>query len=210
MDFEGNLARIKESIAVAREKGCKLRLGPELEVTGYCCEDHFFEEDTFVHAWECVADLVETGFTDGIIVDLGMPVRHRGVSYNCRVFLLDRRILLIRPKMHLADDGNYRECRWFTGWTRGYTLQDYMLPGVAGLQEALKGQAKAPFGVAAVATRDAVIASESCEELFVPNSPHIALSLDGIDIILNGSGSHHQMRKLHTRFDLMKSASSKG
>jgi NAD+ synthase (glutamine-hydrolysing) len=31
--------------------------------------------------------------------------------YNCRVFLLDGRVLLIRPKLHLANDGNYRETR---------------------------------------------------------------------------------------------------
>jgi NAD+ synthase (glutamine-hydrolysing) len=33
LDFEGNLARILESIKVAKEKGAKLRVGPELEIT---------------------------------------------------------------------------------------------------------------------------------------------------------------------------------
>jgi predicted amidohydrolase len=35
-----------------------------------------------------------------------------GVLYNCRVLLLNQRIVLIRPKLHLANDGNYRETRW--------------------------------------------------------------------------------------------------
>jgi NAD+ synthase (glutamine-hydrolysing) len=34
-----------------------------------------------------------------------------GVMYNCRVILLNRKVLLIRPKLHLANDGNYRETR---------------------------------------------------------------------------------------------------
>jgi NAD+ synthase (glutamine-hydrolysing) len=34
------------------------------------------------------------------------------VLYNCRVLMLDGRVLLIRPKLHLANDGNYRETRW--------------------------------------------------------------------------------------------------
>lgn len=34
-----------------------------------------------------------------------------GVMYNCRVLLLDGKVLLIRPKLHLANDGNYRETR---------------------------------------------------------------------------------------------------
>jgi NAD+ synthase (glutamine-hydrolysing) len=33
MDFEGNLKRILESIRIAKAKGSKLRVGPELEVT---------------------------------------------------------------------------------------------------------------------------------------------------------------------------------
>lgn len=33
-------------------------------------------------------------------------------------FTCCRKILLIRPKMALANEGNYRELRWFTPWTR--------------------------------------------------------------------------------------------
>lgn len=33
----------------------------------------------------------------------------RGVRFNCRVFLLNRKILFIRPKLSMADDGNYRQ-----------------------------------------------------------------------------------------------------
>ena len=45
-----------------------------------------------------------------------MPVLHGSARYNCRVFVLNGKILLIRPKMALADDGNYREPRWFARW----------------------------------------------------------------------------------------------
>jgi NAD+ synthase (glutamine-hydrolysing) len=30
-------------------------VGPELEVCGYGCEDHFLELDTVEHAWEVLA-----------------------------------------------------------------------------------------------------------------------------------------------------------
>jgi NAD+ synthase (glutamine-hydrolysing) len=68
MDFEGNLARIKESIKIAKEKGARYRLGPELEICGYGCEDHFLEPDTETHSWECLADLLKTDLTDDILV----------------------------------------------------------------------------------------------------------------------------------------------
>ena len=52
-------------------------------------------------------------------------------------------------------------------------------------------------------------AAETCEELFTPQAPHIALALAGVEIISNGSGSHHQLRKLDTRLDLIRGATAK-
>ncbi len=51
--------------------------------------------------------------------------------------------------------------------------------------------------------------AETCEELFTPEAPHIQLALAGVEIITNGSGSHHQLRKLNTRMDLIRSATAK-
>lgn len=55
--------------------------------------------------------MLQSGATDGIVCDIGMPVIHKGVRYNCRVFVLDRKLLLIRPKLAMADGGNYRYAR---------------------------------------------------------------------------------------------------
>ena len=35
------------------------------------------------------------------------------------------------------------------------------------------------------------------------------MSLDGVEIFTNGSGSHHELRKLNRRIDLIRSATSK-
>lgn len=50
MDFDCNMKNIKDSISRAKEAGAVIRLGPELEITGYGCEDHFLELDTISHA----------------------------------------------------------------------------------------------------------------------------------------------------------------
>ena len=85
-------------------------------------------------------------------------------------------------------------------------MQEYFLPRV--IRE-LTNQVKVPIGIFAVAALDTAVGFESCEELFTPLAPHIALSLDGIEIIANGSGSHHQLRKLQTRIDLVRGATDK-
>lgn len=206
LDFDGNLARIKQSIQQAKTAGATYRLGPELEIPGYGCQDAFLEGDTLRHSWECLADILQSDLTDGILCDIGMPIMHQNARYNCRVFVLNRQILLIRPKLILANDGNYRETRWFVPWPQPRTIEQHTLPR---LIRDITGQTHVPIGDAAIATTDTVLAAETCEELFAPNSPNIYLGLDGVEIITNGSGSHHELRKLHKRIDLIQNATSK-
>ncbi|EGF75828.1 hypothetical protein BATDEDRAFT_31001 [Batrachochytrium dendrobatidis JAM81] len=167
LDFSGNYTRIQESIDQAKAAGACYRLGPELEIPGYGCNDHFLEADTHQHSWEVLAKLLENPQNVGITCDVGMPVMQRGILYNCRVIFRDHTIVMIRPKMFMADDGDYREIRC------------------------------------------AVIGTEICEELFTPHSPHVQMSLDGVEIFTNGSASHHEFCKLEQRVQLIKSATEK-
>ncbi len=188
---------IQQSIRLAKAHGARYRVGPELEVSGYGCEDHFLEQDTFYHCWRAIAHVLTcdgASLTDNILCDIGMPVmhrytythfpplslslslstqgsnstkldmglsinklfhspicysvvaffhstflssddvripfhyQHRNVRYNCRVFILNGKILFIRPKLFLALDGNYREERWFSAWHHKRVVEDYTLP----------------------------------------------------------------------------------
>ncbi|PWN27610.1 glutamine-dependent NAD(+) synthetase with GAT domain-containing protein [Jaminaea rosea] len=206
LDFAGNLQRILLSIQQSKALGAKLRVGPELEITGYGCFDHFLEGDTVLHSWQVLAQILESDATHGIVCDIGMPVLHRSTLYNCRVLCLDGKILFIRPKMHLANDGNYREMRYFTPWTRRGETDDFFLPRIVAKSQ---GRETVPFGDAVLATRDTAVGVELCEELFTPNSPHVAMGLDGVEIFINSSGSHHELRKLYRRVDLIKEATLK-
>ena len=53
---------------------------------------------------------------------------NNSVAYNCRVFFLNGKIVLIRPKIALADDENYRERRHFTAWTKLKQVEEFTLP----------------------------------------------------------------------------------
>ena len=54
----------------------------------------------------------------------------KGVRYNCRVIFLNKKLLLVRPKLFLANDGNYREMRWFTPWMKPRHCDVLSLPDV--------------------------------------------------------------------------------
>jgi len=211
LDFDGNAKRTLRSCVEARDvHGASYRLGPELELCGYGCEDHFLESDTFAHCWESLAWLLDAGATDGLLCDFGMPVLHGGARYNCRVLVRDRRVLLVRPKTALADGGNYREGRYFTAYVRpepGGPAETVSPPGHL---PAFAGAGPVPFGLQFLACADGTtVGCESCEELWTPRATHIDMALAGVEIIGNGSGSHHELRKLHTRIDLMRSATRK-
>lgn len=142
----------------------------------------------------------------GIYLDIGMPVVHRNVTYNCRVICLDGRILFIRPKMHLANDGNYREMRWFTPWMRPQEWEDFHLPRA--LQK-IQGSTHVPFGDLIISTPDTCFGAETCEEMFTPEAPHIPMTLDGVEIVTNSSASHFSLQKLDVRLKLISEATRK-
>lgn len=50
------------------------------------------------------------------------------------------------------------------------------------------------------------VAAEVCEELFTPLPPHAELALNGVEVFMNASGSHHQLRKLDLRLRAFISA----
>ncbi|XP_077420957.1 glutamine-dependent NAD(+) synthetase [Vanacampus margaritifer] len=206
LEFDGNFERILKSIEIAKENGAKYRLGPELEICGYGCADHFHESDTLLHSFEVLKKLLECPITQDIICDVGMPIMHRNVRYNCRVIFLNRKILLIRPKMLMANHGVYREMRWFSPWTKLREVEEYFLPRMI---QQVTGQDTVPFGDCVLSTKDTCIGTEMCEELWHPSSPHSQMGLDGVEIFTNSSASNHELRKADQRLNLIKSATTK-
>lgn len=105
----------------------------------------------------------------------------------------------------MADEGNYRESRWFNCWSRPGHCEPHPLPSF--MHDI---QREAPFGDAVLDFDDTSVAAEICEELFAPLSPHLSLALAGnVEIFLNGSASHHELGKLRRRFNLILGATSK-
>ncbi|KAF1991728.1 glutamine-dependent NAD(+) synthetase with GAT domain-containing protein [Aulographum hederae CBS 113979] len=207
LDWEGNKDRIVKSIHQAKAVGATLRVGPELEISGYGCLDHFLEADVYLHCWEMLEKILTDESCHGILLDIGMPVAHRNVRYNCRIVCLNGRILFIRPKIFLANDGNYRENRYFTPWSRPKYHEEYYLP--RRIRNLMGGTIKVPIGDVLLSTPDTCIGIETCEELFTPDSPHNQMSLNGAEIITNSSGSHHLLRKLDQRIKLVLDATAK-
>ena len=214
MAFSSNVRNIERAVEEARDAGGRYLLTPELSICGYGCEDHFFESDTETHCWEALAKLAtaQAGASKGFLLDVGMPVYHGGSRYNCRVIVGNGEVLGIRPKTVMADDGNYREGRWFTAWPADkLEIDSFLLPPsyTEGFSSTDR-QRTAPFGLMSFLSVDGLKMSvETCEELWSPRSPNVDASLSGVDVIANGSGSHHELRKLQRRLELVVEATKR-
>jgi NAD+ synthase (glutamine-hydrolysing) len=96
--------------------------------------------------------------------------------------------------------------RYFTPWKEERYVEDFYLPRII---SKITGQTKCRIGDAVISTVDTAIGTETCEELFTPKNPGIGMGLDGVEIIANSSGSHHELRKLNTRLELIREATLK-
>jgi NAD+ synthase (glutamine-hydrolysing) len=94
LDFDGNVERILVSVKEARAKGAKYRTGPELEITGYSCEDHFLESDTLLHSWQVLKTLLEHPECQGILVK-------SLITYLKRLFYLPLSMIFFTKKVFL-------------------------------------------------------------------------------------------------------------
>ncbi|MEL6715776.1 MAG: nitrilase-related carbon-nitrogen hydrolase, partial [Planctomycetota bacterium] len=76
LDWQGNLDRARRAVDVARERGAKLVLLPELALPGYGCEDAFHAAHIEHRSWDSLRALAE--HSAGMVVGVGLPVLHRG------------------------------------------------------------------------------------------------------------------------------------
>ncbi|PIN25840.1 NAD(+) synthase (glutamine-hydrolyzing) [Handroanthus impetiginosus] len=133
-----------------------------------------------------------------------MPVIRGSERYNCQVFCLNRKIIMMRPKMWLANGGGCSELRWFTAWKQKEpSLDEFLLP--TDISEAIS-QTTVPFGYGYIQFLDTAVAAEICMELFAPVPIHLELALNGVEVFMNASGSNHQVGKMEGRLRTITSA----
>ncbi|KAK5185749.1 glutamine-dependent NAD(+) synthetase [Exophiala sp. CCFEE 6388] len=108
--------------------------------------------------------------------------------------------------MSLANDGLYRETRHFTAWVKPRTVETYYLEQVI---RDITGQKTVPIGDAVLSTLDTSVGCETCEELFTPLNPSTNMGLNGVEVIVNSSASHAELRKLNTRLSLIQNCTRK-
>lgn len=181
LDWDGNRDRILAAIAVAREQGVSILCLPELCITGYGCEDAFQSPGVQRLAWEVLGEIEPE--TRGMIVAVGLPVRHESGVYDAAALLVDGRLVGLACKQHLAGEGIHYEPRWFRAWPAGRQA------------EIVVGGRVVPCGDLRFDCGGVRVGFEICEDAWVAGRPAAALAARGVDVILNPSASHFAFGK---------------
>ncbi len=194
-DWTGNVARIVRAIDEARRRGAKLLVLPELCLSGYGLGDRVVRRGTAERSWEALLTVLP--HTEGLVVLVGLPIRHREVLYNVVAVIGDRRIAGLVAKENLATGDVLYENRWYSGWRRG-DVDEYAAPD--GLMVPLGSLVFEAAGLGRIAV-------EVCEDGWLGNRPGSTAALAGATLVANPSASWFMVGKQATRRGLVEQTS---
>ena len=199
-DCVHNRQAIVEKAREMAKNGAKVLVFPELCLTGYTCQDLFWQE-TLLHRTEEELKIMQRELQDidGLIF-IGLPLRHKGKLYNAAAVLNQGRILGFVPKHHLPNYAEFYEARYFVP---GQAFDGYV---------DWQGE-KVPFGMNLLFHCAEVpglcVAAEICEDLWAPNPPSIFHAMAGATLIVNLSASDETTGKDAYRRELVSGQSAR-
>ena len=79
LDWAGNRERHLRAFREADAAGIQIVVAPELGLSGYGCEDYFFNQSTITNAWLSLKTIAEEKLS--ILVTVGLPIEFEGSLY---------------------------------------------------------------------------------------------------------------------------------
>ncbi len=189
-----------ELLAKVRDEGAMYALCPELGLTGYSCQDLFFQKTLQNAALDALKWILNETKDYGMLISVGMPLRISSVLLNCAVSFYKGKILGIVPKTYLPEYREFWEKRWFTSGD-----------DVSFVEVEILGQ-RIPFGTRILYQHsdnpDFVVHTQICEDGWLRFSPSGEAALNGATVLANLSASNITIGKAEFRRKVLGEASS--
>ena len=201
-DVDANVdACVSEITDAVRSDGARLVVLPELCVTGYTCEDLFWQDALLDAAERGLAAVARRTASCDALVLAGVPVRANDKLYNCAAVLAHGELLGLVPKRHIPNYNEFYEVRHFAAgpWDVSHVR--------------FAGWENVPLGTSQLFACDTLsqlkVAVEVCEDLWVANPPSIAHAQAGATVICNLSASNAVVGKADYRRALVMGQSAR-
>ena len=184
----------------ASEQGAKVIVFPELCLTGYTCQDLFYQNHLLQSARRELIRIAERTSGSDALVFVGLPLEYQQKLFNVAAVLQNGKILAFIPKRFLPNYDEFYEVRHFT-------------PGKEEIVEIFFDQETIPFGgnilFSVLDMEGMVVGCEICEDLWVPNPPSTNHALHGATLLVNLSASNETVGKDSYRKMLVSSTSAR-
>lgn len=194
-------ANIEEILNIMNElpQDCQLVVFPELCITGYTCQDLFYETILLEEAKKQLENLA-IKMPCNLIAIVGLPLQIDNHLYNCAAFIKKGEVLAIQTKTYIPSYNEFYETRWFSS---GKSLEKNTTVSLLGKDVCIGNDI-----LVSDLTTGAKIAAEICEDLWVtiPVSSNHALA--GANILCNLSASNEIIAKESYRRNLVKHQSA--
>ena len=199
-DCEQNAKNIVKAILDADKLGIRLLALPELCLCGYTCGDLLLHDTLLDGVEEAIEKILKATAKADVVAVVGAPLRNGGKLFNCGIVIYKGEICGVVPKQNIPNYGEFYEERYFTSG-KDTEFDKIIISGklcdfgqIVFRNENLKEYS---FGV------------EICEDMWVANSPSIALTENGANIIVNLSASDEVVGKAEYRRGLITAQSGK-
>ena len=203
-DVDFNVDKIISQLEKCREEGVKVAVFPELCITGYTCQDLFFQNALLDKAMEGVVKIAKTTADSDMLVAVGVPVRANGKLYNCAAVIQDGEVRAFVPKTHLPNYNEFYEARHFApyrGECAAIDLREYgQLEFIPPMEQTIFVCEEIP---------ELVVGFELCEDLWVADPVSNYLAKAGATLICNLSASDEVIGKDSYRRQLVSNQSAR-
>ena len=218
-DARFNKQAIMKMIDECREKGVRLAVFPELCVTGYTCQDLFFQGLLLDEAMQAAVDIALSTKGSDMLIAIGLPIKAKGKIYNCAAVIQNGELLSFVPKTHLPNYNEFYEARHFAPYRGGsvqidlspYYHNDGKMHIVSMRQEvfSLDCWVDDEFEKCVKTPDELIIGFELCEDLWVADPVSNYLAKAGANIICNLSASDEVIGKDDYRRALVSNQSAR-
>ena len=199
-DCSYNTDKIIEEIDSLASQKVKIMVFPELCISGYSCRDLFLQGRLLKEANEGLMRILAHSASIDALILIGLPFELNGKLYNVAALMNKGSLLGLVPKHALPSYNEFYEGRQFTPGSPQVSLIDW------------QGK-KIPFGMNQIFYCPDMphlsLATELCEDLWVPNPPSISHALHGASILANLSASNELIGKADYRRSLVSGQSAR-
>ena len=207
-DTVKNTEDICRYIEKADEAGADLVVFPELSLTGYTCQDLFFQDTLHEGVKAGMRKIADcTKAHPALTAVVGLPVRVGVRMYNAAAIVANGCVHLT-AKTYVSSESGFGEKRWFNSvtdlpeWVEMIPVEDL------GLDRSCQMEIPLAKDLVFTLPEGTKMGVEICQDLWAPLPPSTMLALNGAEVIVNLSASNELAGKRAYRRDLVKHQSA--